>query len=107
MVTADELIEAITRIVNTQKQPIPISLDEDLQVQKIFQYGRIVEVNEALIRLQGLEKVEDIVGQKLTDLLVPTEDAKKVQEPRKRPLLHSQSGHASFPSARTPSSVPP
>ena len=52
------------------------------------------------------EGPEDSTASQILGLMsAPTEEAG--EDPRKRPLLHSQSGHASFPSARTPSSVPP
>ena len=49
--------------------PNPVDLDEDEQVRLYFANGVISECNDAMARLYGFEKSEEIVGTRIGDIL--------------------------------------
>ena len=50
------------------ENPIPTNLTEQEQLDRIYQYGYIAECNDSLARFIGLEKAEQLVGGRVTDL---------------------------------------
>lgn len=50
--------------------PLPVDLPEDLQIEHIFRHSYIAECNEAMARMYGLERAEDLLGKYVRDLLV-------------------------------------
>ena len=54
-------------------EAIPIDLPEDEQVRLMFERAYLAECNEVVARMYGFEKIEDIVGVRLTQMLEPTE----------------------------------
>jgi PAS domain S-box-containing protein len=55
-------------------EPISIDLPIDEQLRLAFERGYIAECNDAMARMYGVERAEQIVGARLSDLFV-TEDA--------------------------------
>ncbi len=53
--------------------PVSIELSEDLQIEHIFQHSYIAECNEAMARMYGLERAEDLLGKYVRDLLVSSD----------------------------------
>lgn len=52
------------------EQPIPLHLSVDGQIEAYYKYGYLAECNDAMARMYGYEKAEEIVGARLGDLLV-------------------------------------
>jgi PAS domain S-box-containing protein len=52
------------------EQPIPITLPEDEQIDMLFRYGYLAECNDAMARMYGYEKAEEIVGARIGDILL-------------------------------------
>jgi two-component system cell cycle sensor histidine kinase/response regulator CckA len=50
------------------ENPIPTNLSEEEQLDRIYQYGYIAECNDSLARFLGLEKEEQLVGCRVSDL---------------------------------------
>ena len=53
--------------------PIDITLPVDEQVELTYRNGRFSECNEAMARMYGLERIEDLVGKGL-DFMLPFSD---------------------------------
>jgi PAS domain S-box-containing protein len=60
-------------------KPIPVTLPEDEQVELFYQHGYLAECNEAFARIHGRSSVDEIVGERVTVLLVRI-DAKEIIE---------------------------
>jgi PAS domain S-box-containing protein len=60
-------------------QPISVTLPEEEQVELYYQHAYLAECNEAFARMHGSSSLDQIVGQRLTVLLVRS-DADKVIE---------------------------
>lgn len=56
------------------EKPIPLSLPEEEQLQRIYEHGYLAECNDALARLLGFERAERLIGMRVEDL-VPAEDS--------------------------------
>ena len=56
------------------EQPIPTSLPEEEQFDRIYQYGYLAECNDALARLLGADKPERLIGCNV-DVLAPRSNA--------------------------------
>lgn len=54
--------------------PIQINLNEDEIINRIYSNALMVECNDTMARMYGFEKREDILGTRLENLLVPTDD---------------------------------
>jgi PAS domain S-box-containing protein len=54
-------------------EAIPIALPEDDQVRFMFERAYLAECNEIVAGMYGFERVEDIVGVRLTQMLEPTQ----------------------------------
>ena len=55
------------------ERPIPITLPEDEQVELLFQFAYLAECNDAMARMYGYDKANEIVGARLGDLLVKSD----------------------------------
>ncbi|MBD3276128.1 MAG: PAS domain S-box protein, partial [Candidatus Marinimicrobia bacterium] len=55
------------------EKPISVDRDEDELIDWFYKYGSLVECNDAMAQMYGLEKKEDLMGLKLRELLVPDE----------------------------------
>ncbi|RKY54198.1 MAG: hypothetical protein DRP89_05230, partial [Candidatus Neomarinimicrobiota bacterium] len=51
-------------------EPIPINLNEDEIIERIYATGVLVECNDMMARMYGFEKKKDLLGVRLEDLLV-------------------------------------
>lgn len=51
-------------------QPLPIELSEDQFVDEAYRYGYLAECNDAMAKMYGFDRAEQIVGARLGDLLV-------------------------------------
>jgi len=51
------------------EQPISASLSADEQIELLFKYAYLAECNDAMTRMYGYEKADQIVGARLRDLL--------------------------------------
>lgn len=55
------------------EQPIPIELTEDEQIQLFYQYGYLAECNRVMAQMYGFDSVEEIIGVRLENFLIPSE----------------------------------
>jgi len=55
------------------EQPIPTNLPEEEQLDRIYKHGYVAECNDALARLVGLERWEQLVGARLSEI-APVDD---------------------------------
>lgn len=51
------------------EKPVDITLPVDALIQEAYQYGYLAECNDAMAKMYGFEKAEEIVGARLGDLL--------------------------------------
>jgi signal transduction histidine kinase len=54
--------------------PIPIDLPLEVQVDRLFNDGVLEECNDAMARMYGLESAADLIGTRIVDTLIPTEE---------------------------------
>ncbi|WP_224244660.1 ATP-binding protein [Hyalangium gracile] len=78
--------EGIYRIDPTP--PIPVSLPKEEQIQRMFRDSRIVECNDAMARMYGIDSAAELQGTRLDHVLVP-------EDPRNTEFLRAfiQSGY--------------
>ena len=57
------------------ERPVPASLPADEQIELFYDHGYLAECNDAIARMYGYERAEEIVGARLDDLLVRTDPA--------------------------------
>jgi two-component system cell cycle sensor histidine kinase/response regulator CckA len=50
------------------EQPVPIDLPEEEQLQLIYRYGYLAECNDAMARLLGLERSEQLLGARIEEI---------------------------------------
>jgi PAS domain S-box-containing protein len=55
------------------EQPVSIDKSEDEIIEHCFRYAYLTECNDVMARMYGFSRAEDILGARLTDLLVPSE----------------------------------
>ncbi|MCG2715289.1 MAG: PAS domain S-box protein, partial [Candidatus Marinimicrobia bacterium] len=55
-------------------EPIPVNLPEDEIIRRIYAAGFLVECNDAMAKMHGFDKKEDLIGARLEDLLVPSDE---------------------------------
>ncbi len=55
------------------ERPVPANLPEDEQIEMIFKYAYLAECNDAMARMYGYETAGQIVGARISDLLVRTD----------------------------------
>jgi len=63
------------------EHPIPLSLPEDEQIDRIYRDGYVAECNEAMARLMGSGSAEQLIGKRFGEL-VPRTDTRVVEELR-------------------------
>src|SRR5215203_692937 len=51
------------------EEPIPTDLSPDEQVERFYRHGYLAECNDAMARMYGYARAEEIVGARLGDLL--------------------------------------
>jgi PAS domain S-box-containing protein len=51
------------------EQPMPIDAAEDEQIERFYRHGYLAECNDAMARMYGFERAEEIVGTRLERLL--------------------------------------
>jgi PAS domain S-box-containing protein len=56
-------------------EPVPIDLPEDDQIRQILDRGYLTECNNAMARMYGFERSEQLLGAKLKELLDPKDPA--------------------------------
>jgi PAS domain S-box-containing protein len=56
-------------------EPIPVNLPEEDQVRLMFDRAYLAECNQVVAQMYGFEKIEDILGVRLTKMLDPAETA--------------------------------
>ncbi len=54
-------------------EPIPINLNEDEIIKRIYKTGTLVECNDVMAKMYAYKSKEDIIGVKLEKLLVPSD----------------------------------
>jgi PAS domain S-box-containing protein len=54
-------------------EPVPVDLDADEQIERFYKDGHLAECNDAMARMYGYERAEEIVGARLGDMLVRTD----------------------------------
>src|SRR5215212_5358269 len=57
------------------EQPVPTDLPEDEQIELCYQRGYLAESNDAMARMYGFTKAEEIAGARLGDFLVREDPA--------------------------------
>src|ERR1051326_6327175 len=50
------------------RQPVPLNLPEDEQIERVYRYGYLAECNNALAHMTGAERAEDLVGGPFRDV---------------------------------------
>lgn len=53
--------------------PISCALPEDEQIRRMLEQGTLAECNDAMARMYGFERAEEIIGARLDQLLVPSD----------------------------------
>jgi PAS domain S-box-containing protein len=56
-------------------ESVPTALDADEQIERFYEDGHLAECNDAMARMYGYERAEEIVGARLGDMLVRTDPA--------------------------------
>lgn len=64
------------------EKPIPVTLPEDEQIELFYQREYLAECNEAFARMRGRSSVDEILGQRLTVLLVTSDPGKIIEYSR-------------------------
>jgi PAS domain S-box-containing protein len=72
-------IDAMYRI--EFEQPIPVSLPEEEQIERIYRYGYVAECNDAFARLIGRQSANELIGSRF-DAIVPRSDTRLRDELR-------------------------
>lgn len=55
-------------------EPIPVNLPEDEIIRRIYATGFLMECNDVMAKMYGFDKKEDLIGARLEDLLVPSDE---------------------------------
>ncbi len=55
------------------EKPLSIKISIKKQLDHIFKYGYLAECNDAMAKMYGFKKAEELIGARLSDLLIPTE----------------------------------
>jgi PAS domain S-box-containing protein len=64
------------------EKPIPIDLPEDEQIKRLFQHAYIAECNEAMAKMYGLSRPEELVGKYIRNLMI-SDDPHNLEYQRK------------------------
>jgi two-component system cell cycle sensor histidine kinase/response regulator CckA len=57
------------------EKPISIKLSEDEQIEIFYKYGYIAECNKVMAQMYGLSDAAEMIGARLSDLLIPSNPA--------------------------------
>jgi PAS domain S-box-containing protein len=57
------------------EQPIDIKLPADLQIERIFKEAYLAECNDAMARMYGYNNAEEILGKRMSDMVLISEPA--------------------------------
>jgi PAS domain S-box-containing protein len=57
------------------EEPVPVTLPEDEQIELYYRVGYLAECNDAMARMYGFERAEEITGARLGDFLVREDPA--------------------------------
>src|SRR5262245_25896890 len=60
------------------EQPIPVTLPEDDQIELLYQFAYLAECNDAMARMYGYDRADQILGARLGDLM-PKSDPKNIE----------------------------
>jgi PAS domain S-box-containing protein len=52
------------------RQPIPVDLPEERQVERMFEHAYLAECNDAMARMYGYESARDLIGMSLKELML-------------------------------------
>ena len=63
------------------EKPIPVDLDEEEQIERIYRYGYVAECNDAFARLGAARSAEEIIGARFA-AVIPRTDTHLVEELR-------------------------
>lgn len=55
------------------EKPIPISLSPTRQIKMMYRHGYLAEANQAMAKMYGLRSAKELLGVRLTDLLVQSD----------------------------------
>jgi PAS domain S-box-containing protein len=55
------------------EQPVSTALPEDEQIESFYRQGYLAECNDAMARMYGFERAEEIAGARLADFLIRTD----------------------------------
>ena len=57
------------------REPLPVELPEDEQIDRMFEHAHLVECNDAMARMYGVTSASELIGAPLRDMLVRTDPA--------------------------------
>lgn len=60
------------------ESPVPTDLPEDEQIRLFYRYARLEECNDAMARMYGFTRAEELIGLRLENMLVP-EDPNNIE----------------------------
>src|SRR5262245_11352389 len=66
------------------EQPIPVTLPVDDQIEHLYQFAYLAECNDAMARMYGYDRADQILGARLGDLM-PQSDPKNIEYLRALP----------------------
>ncbi|MBI5214292.1 MAG: PAS domain S-box protein [Ignavibacteriae bacterium] len=56
------------------EEPVPVTLPVNEQIQMFYKHGYLAECNEAMAKMYGFDNIEDFIGKRLAETLVPEEE---------------------------------
>jgi diguanylate cyclase (GGDEF)-like protein/PAS domain S-box-containing protein len=60
------------------EKPMPVDLSVDEQIEWIYKYSYMAECNDAMARMYGFDKAEDLAGKRIEELLIKS-DPRNIQ----------------------------
>ena len=51
------------------EEPVPVDLPEEEQVERFYRHGYLAECNDALARMYGFSKAEEVIGARVGDMM--------------------------------------
>ncbi|MGH9944105.1 MAG: PAS domain S-box protein [Pyrinomonadaceae bacterium] len=57
------------------ERPVPINVSEDEQVELFYRHGYLAECNDAMARMYGFSRADELTGARLDDFLPPSQPA--------------------------------
>lgn len=55
------------------EKPLSMELSEEEQIEHAYRYGYLAECNDAMARMYGLSRADEIIGARLGDMLIPSD----------------------------------